>query len=105
MCKMTWFFQGAKEPVIPILKVCVPLLANKAPPGWTISLVDNPGFGEAKEHVTQLAEASVVTSSAYIYLMQAADIGGKEFDEFFRNLNDNDRGTYLKVTIVSGYLI
>ena len=72
--------------------MCVPLLANKAPPGWTISLVDNPGFGEAKEHVTQLAEASVITSSAYIYLMQSGDIGGKEAAEFFKDLNKKDKG-------------
>ena len=75
-----------------VLKVYIPLLANKVPSGWTISLVDNPGFGEAKEHVTQLADASLITSSAYIYLLQTENISGKEAAEFFKDLKEKDDG-------------
>ena len=53
--------------------------------------MDNPGFGEAKEHITQLAEASMVTSSAYIYLMQTENVGGREAAEFFMELLRTDK--------------
>ena len=67
------------------------MLADKVPHGWTVSLVDNPGFGEAKEHVVQLADASLVTSSAYIYLLQTENIGGTEAAEFFKELIAKDK--------------
>ena len=86
--------QGAKAL---ILKVYIPLLADKVPSGWTVSLVDNPGFGEAKEHITQLADASIVSSSAYIYLLQTENIGGKEVAEFFKQLKETDQGEYMTV--------
>ena len=73
------------------LKVNIPLLSGSVPPGWTVSIVDNPGFGEAKEHVTQLAEASMVTSSAYIYLMQTENVGGREAVDFFKELQRIDK--------------
>ena len=56
-----------------------------------MSLVDNPGFGEAKEHVVQLADASLVTSSAYIYLLQTESIGGTEARDFFKELAAKDK--------------
>ena len=74
-----------------VLKVYVPLLADKVPHGWTVSLVDNPGFGEAKEHVVQLADASLLTSSAYIYLLQTENIGGTEAADFFKELARLDK--------------
>ena len=89
---MCFYLQGTKAL---ILKVYIPLLADKVPSGWTISLVDNPGFGEAKEHITQLADASIVSSSAYIYLLQTENIGGKEVAEFFRQLNETDQCKYM----------
>ena len=73
-----------------ILKVNIPLLADRVPPGWTVSLVDNPGFGEAKEHVVQLADASLITSTAYIYLLQTENIGGTEVADFFKELSQKD---------------
>ena len=73
------------------LKVNIPLLSGSVPPGWTVSIVDNPGFGEAKEHVTQLADASMVTSSAYIYLVQTENVGGKEAADFFKELQTIDK--------------
>ena len=56
--------------------------------------MDNPGFGEAKEHVVQLAEASMISSSAYIYLLQTENIGGTEAAEFFKELIRNDKSIY-----------
>ena len=72
------------------LKVNIPVLSGSIPPGWTVSIVDNPGFGEAKEHVTQLAEASMVTSSAYIYLIQTENVGGREAANFYKELQRMD---------------
>ena len=76
------------------LKVNIPLLSGSVPPGWTVSITDNPGFGEAMEHITQLAEASVVTSSAYIYLMQTENVGGREAADFFKELQRMDKSRY-----------
>ena len=85
------YLQADSEPPVVVLKVNIPLLAGRVPPGWTVSLVDNPGFGEAKEHVVQLADASLVTSSAYIYLLQTENIGGTEAAEFFKELIGKDK--------------
>lgn len=77
------------------LKVNIPLLSGSVPPGWTVSIIDNPGFGEAKEHITQLAEASMVTSSAYVYLVQTENVGGREAADFFKQLQSIDKSKYL----------
>ena len=57
-----------------------------------MSLVDTPGFGEAKEHVQQLAEDSVEVSAAYIYLLQMENIGGTDVSETFSSLAQKDPG-------------
>ena len=77
------------------LKVNIPVLSGSMPPGWTVSIIDNPGFGEAKEHITQLAEASMATSSAYIYLIQTENVGGREAADFFKQLQSMDKSRYL----------
>ena len=59
--------------------------------------MDNPGFGEAKEHVVQLADASLRTSSAYIYLLQTEHIGGTEAAEFFKELLRKDKSMLIKL--------
>ena len=73
----------------------IPLLAKNVPRGWTVSLVDNPGFGEAKEHITQIADASLVSSSAYIYLLQTENVNGKDAQEFFKELSKMDQSKIL----------
>lgn len=73
-----------------ILKVHVPVLDEGVPPEWTISLVDNPGFGEASKWITQVADASLVASSAYIYLIQAEGIEGTAAADFFTELHKKD---------------
>lgn len=80
------------------MKVYIPLLAERVPDGWTVKLVDNPGFGEAKEHVTQLADASLSTSSAYIYLLLVENIGGTEAKAFFKELSTKDKGNVIMPT-------
>lgn len=54
--------------------------------------MDNPGFGEENEHITQLADASMITSSAYIYLLQTENVGGLEAVKFFKELQRIDQG-------------
>ena len=51
-----------------LLRVNVPLLAENAPEGWSVVLVDNPGFGEAKQHIAQITSESWESSAAYVYL-------------------------------------
>ena len=75
------------------------MLSSKVPPGWTVSLVDNPGFGDACEHISQLASASMIASSAYIYLMQTEYIGGKEVQEFFKELVAKDHGLFCLIPV------
>ena len=88
MCVYLYLF--LQQPTALILKVNIPLLTGKVPPGWTVSLVDNPGFGEAQEHITQIADTSLLTSSAYIYLLETGNIGGKETTNFYKELNERD---------------
>ena len=75
-----------------VLKVHLPILDEGSPFEWTVVLVDNPGFGEDKEYITQLASASMVTSSAYIYLITTEHVGGKAATEFFKTLQERDPG-------------
>ena len=75
------------------LSVSLPLLTYHVPSGWTVSLIDTPGFGETNEHVQQLAEDSVEVSAAYIYLLQTENIGGVEVNEMFASLAKKDPST------------
>ena len=69
------------------------MLDKGVPMDWIVSLMDNPGFGDIEECITHLADASMVFSSAYIYLMQLENVKGKEAAKFFEELNKIDRGT------------
>ena len=77
-----------------MLQVHMPLLANNVRPGWTVSLVDTPGFGEENYHVQQLAKEAVETSAAYIYLLQSENIGGTTVGQAFHSLAIKDPGMY-----------
>ena len=68
------------------LKAYLPFLNEGIPPGWTAKLVDNPGYGDANEYMTQLADASAVTTSAYVYLMQIEQIEGQAAVNFFKQI-------------------
>ena len=75
------------------LHVNAPVLSG-VPPGWRVCLVDNPGFGEAKQHVEQLAERAMKISSAYVYLLTTKSVGDKVDAEAFRNLAERDGGKH-----------
>jgi predicted GTPase len=52
----------------------VPIL-SEAPNGWTLALVDTPGFGEAHvDHVTALTDTLFSTSTAYLYLIDSNNL-------------------------------
>ena len=70
----------------------MPMLDRGVPLDWKVNLVDNPGFGETRECITHLANASMITSSAYIYLVQMENIDGTEAANFFTELVKIDRG-------------
>ena len=53
-----------------VLQVRVPIL-SEVPPGYSVSLVDNPGYGETNVHITQLADDSAKISSVYVYVTQS----------------------------------
>lgn len=80
------YYNNCSESPDLILKANIPILVGRVPSGWTVSLVDNPGFGEAKEHITRLAKVSMKISSAYIYLLETGSVGGEEAAKFFRKL-------------------
>ena len=81
-------------PVDLILRVHLPLLTENVPPGWRVSLVDNPGFADAKEHVSKLAESSIGTSAAYIYLIETQQLMDKEDRDTFTFLAKQDPGIH-----------
>ena len=81
------------------MKVHVPVLNEGVPPEWTVSLLDNPGFGEASEWITQVADSSLVKSSAYIYLIQAECIEGTAAADFFRELHKKDPSKGIQIVI------
>ena len=80
-----------------VLKVHLPILSEGCPNEWTVTLVDNPGFGENKEYITQLASAALVTSSAYIYLMTTESVDGTAAAEFFKMLQEKDPGECMEL--------
>jgi hypothetical protein len=83
---------AAEDTVGLVLEVSIPMLDIGVPMDWKVSLMDNPGFGETRECVTHLADASMVFSSAYIYLMQLEIVGGSEAAKFFTELRKIDKG-------------
>ena len=68
------------------------MFSGSVPPGWKMTIIDNPGFGETEEQITQPAEDSMVTSCAYIYLLQTENIGGRDVADFFKELKRIDEG-------------
>ena len=74
-----------------VLRVNIPIL-SEVPPGYSVSLVDNPGYGETNEHITQLADDSAKISSVYVYVTQSGNIAGVTDFEFFRKLAEHCPG-------------
>ena len=78
-----------------ILKVHIPLLCDQVPHDWQLKLIDNPGFGDARQHVAQIASESLHTSSVYMYLLETGSIGGELAARFFIDLSNKDQGNYI----------
>lgn len=70
---------------VPILKATVE--------GWTLALVDTPGFGEANvKHVTALADKLFSTSTAYLYIMDSANMRDELDTRKIQQLFKHDKG-------------
>ena len=68
-----------------VLQVKVPILSG-VNHGYRISLLDNPGFGETNEYITQLADTSAKSSSVYVYVTESANVASITDFKFFENL-------------------
>lgn len=68
-----------------VLKANIPLLVGSVPKGWTVSLVDNPGFGEAKEHVTHMASVSMRISSALFTCWKQGVLEERRLQSFLKS--------------------
>jgi hypothetical protein len=75
-----------------LLKVNFPLLGENTPSGWTVNIVDTPGFRDIKENIQEVAKESVDVSAAYIYLLQTENVGGSEVSELLEPLATKDQG-------------
>ena len=78
-----------------MLRVNIPLLSKRVPPGWCLSLFDNPGFGDERLHISQIANESVYSSSVYIYLLDLRNIGGDMVPKFLNELKEKDEGNFV----------
>ena len=63
-------------------------------------LVDTPGFGEDDPYIAQFAEASMQSSSAYVYIINTSDVGGDANKKYFLQLRDNDKGMHFITVLV-----
>ena len=76
-----------------VLYACIPIL-DQPQSGWTLALLDPPGFGEANvEHVTSHAGMLFSTSTAYLYLMDSSSLEDAVDAENIKQLYHFDRGT------------
>lgn len=68
-----------------VLQVNVSVLSGDTH-GYRISLLDNPGFGETNEYITQVADVSAKSSSVYVYVTESANVASVTDFNFFKNL-------------------
>ena len=78
-----------------LLRVNVPLLAEKVPEGWSVVLVDNPGFGEAKKHIAQVTNESWESSAGYVYITTAETKGLNKEEDLFKAFQNKGENNYL----------
>ena len=61
--------------------------------GWRISLLDNPGYGEADQESMMLeTETTMKTSSALLYVMDVGQLQDKEDARCLKQLYKADEG-------------
>ena len=76
-----------------VLEVHIPLLAaQNIEKGWSLNLVDNPGFGESNEYIQQIADASILISAAYILVTNTDNMDSKATTAFLNKLSEKDKG-------------
>ena len=62
-------------------------------PGWKISMLDNPGFGEShQELMIDCTKTTLKTSSAYLVIMDVGQLGDKEDEDCLKLICDGDEG-------------
>ena len=75
-----------------VLYAYIPILDN-APRGWTLALVDTPGFGEANVgHITALADRLFSTSTAYLYIIDSVILNDALDAKNIKQLYEHDKG-------------
>ena len=88
-----------------ILYAHIPIL-REAAQGWTLVLVDTPGFGEANvDHITALADRRFNTSTAYLYIMDGTSMCDELDRRKIHQLFKNDKGilTHCSMCIYSAH--
>ena len=76
-----------------VLEVYIPLLTQDVNlPGWSISLMDNPGFGESNVYIQQFADASIMISAAYILVTCTNNMDSRATTSFLKKLSEKDKG-------------
>ena len=71
-------------------------ILKAAPAGFSLVLVDTPGFGEANmDHITELAKTLFNTSSAYLYVMDITQMGDITDSQYLKQLSQRDEGKLL----------
>ena len=79
-----------------VLHAHIPILEEAHHSGWTLALVDTPGFGEANvEHVTSHADMLFSTSTAYLYMMDSSNLEDAVDAANIRQLYQYDKGIEL----------
>ena len=71
------------------LTVNLPLLAD-VPPGWTVSLVDTPGYGE-HDAVLEVNSAAQKSSIGYVYVVNADLL---EYKRYYEEVKKTDKGIH-----------
>ena len=60
--------------------------------GQQVYLVDTPGLGDSKRSIAKLAEKSVVTSPAYVYVMSYNNLEDEKDSNAFQRMYEKDEG-------------
>ena len=63
--------------------------------GQQVYLVDTPGLGDSKRSIAELAERSVLTSPAYIYVIKYDNLEEKRDSKTFKRMYKKDESKYL----------
>ena len=62
--------------------------------GQQVYLVDTPGLGDSKRSIAELAEKSVLTSPAYVYVMSYNNLEDERDSNSFKRMYSKDGGKF-----------